>query len=101
MFEYWRRRDPITRLENYLIKAKKWLSPQEHKALLADVDAYLEREREIAVNSPMPPPESAEGGVYCENGCHDIKPKYGMPQSRGGRPPRPPKEKRESALHFK
>jgi len=101
MFEYWRRRDPITRLENYLIKAKKWLSPQEHKALLADVDAYLEREREIAVNSPMPPPESAEGGVYCENGCDDIKSKYGMPQSRGGRPRRPPKEKRESALHFK
>jgi len=101
MFEYWRRRDPITRLENYLINVKKWLSPQQHKALLADVDAYLEREREIAVNSPMPPPESAEGGVYCENGCHDIKPKYGTPQSRRGRPPRPPKEKRESALHFK
>ena len=101
MFEYWRRRDPITRFENYLINVKKWLSPQEHKALLAEVDAYLEQERDVAVNSPMPSPESAEGGVYCENGCHEIKPKYGMPQSRDGRAPRPPKEKRESALHFR
>jgi len=101
MLEYWRRRDPITRLENYLLNVKKWISPQEHKALLAEVDAYLEQERDVAVNSPMPLPESAEGGVYCENGCHDIKPKYGIPQTRVGRAPRPPKEKRESALHFK
>ena len=100
MFEYWRRRDPITRFENYLLNVKKWLSPQEHKALLADVDVYLEQEREIAVNSPMPSPETAEGGVYCENGCHEIKPKYGITQTRVGRA-RPPKEKRESALHFK
>jgi hypothetical protein len=28
----------------------------------------------------MPIPESAEGGVYCEEGCHEIKPKYGMPK---------------------
>ena len=101
MFEYWHRRDPITRFENYLMNVKKWLSPHEHKALLAEVDAYLEQEREFAVNSPMPPPESAEGGVYCENGCHEIKPKYGVPQTRIGRGRRPPKEKRESALHFR
>jgi TPP-dependent pyruvate/acetoin dehydrogenase alpha subunit len=101
MFDYWRRRDPITRFENYLINVKKWLSPQEQKALLDEVDAYLEQEREVAVNSPMPQPESAEGGVYCDGGCHEIKPKYGIPQTRAGRPPRPPKDKRESALHFK
>src|SRR5512146_1493848 len=80
MYEYWRRRDPIARFENYLLDVKKWLSPQEHKKLLAEVDAYLESEREIAVNSPMPTPESAEGGVYCEGDCHEIKPKYGMPK---------------------
>jgi TPP-dependent pyruvate/acetoin dehydrogenase alpha subunit len=101
MFDYWRRRDPITRFENYLINVKKWLSPQEQKALLAEVDAYLEQERDVAVNSPMPSPESAEGGVYCEDGCHEIKPKYGIPQTRSLRAPRPPKDKRESALHFK
>ena len=31
----------------------------------------IEAEREIAVNSPMPTPESAEGGVFCEDGCHE------------------------------
>jgi pyruvate dehydrogenase E1 component alpha subunit/2-oxoisovalerate dehydrogenase E1 component alpha subunit len=104
MFEYWRRRDPIARFENYLVNVKKWLSPQEHQKLIADVEAYLEKEREIAVNSPMPMPESAEGGVYCENGCHEIKPKYGIPKTDAGRSPRPPKtgqRKQEAAIHFK
>ena len=80
MFEYWRKRDPITRFENYLVKVKKWLSPAEHQKMIAELEAYLESERDAAVNSPMPPPESAEGGVYCEAGCHEIKPKYGLPQ---------------------
>jgi pyruvate dehydrogenase E1 component alpha subunit/2-oxoisovalerate dehydrogenase E1 component alpha subunit len=104
MFEYWRRRDPIARFENYLVNVKKWLSPQEHQKLISEVEEYLEKEREIAVNSPMPKPESAEGGVYCENGCHEIKPKYGMPKTDVGRAPRPPKagqRKEEAAIHFK
>ena len=44
----------------------------------------IEAEREIAMNSPMPTPESAEGGVFCEDGCHVIKPKYGMPKVKKG-----------------
>ena len=32
----------------------------------------------------MPTPESAEGGVFCEDGCHEIKPKYGMPKVKKG-----------------
>jgi pyruvate dehydrogenase E1 component alpha subunit/2-oxoisovalerate dehydrogenase E1 component alpha subunit len=99
MFEYWRRRDPITRFENYLLKVKKWLSPQEHKGLIADLDAYLESEREFAVNAPMPSAESAEGGVYCESGCHEIRPKYGLAAAPRGRAPRPAQQ--ESAIHFK
>ena len=100
MFEYWRKRDPITRFEDYLVHVTKWLSPQENKTLLAEVDAYLESEREIAVNSPMPKPESAEGGVYCEDGCHEIQPKYGMPKARLGQASRPAKQA-EPSLHFK
>ena len=100
VFEYWRKRDPISRFENYLIKVKKWLSPQEHKALLTEIDAYLEKEREIAVNSPMPTPESAEGGVYCEDGCHEIKPKYAIPKVRTQRSSAGRKTK-EAPLHFK
>ena len=48
------------------------------------MERELEAEREIAVNSPMPKPESAVGGVYCEDGCHEIKPKYSMPKVKKG-----------------
>jgi len=106
MFEYWRKRDPITRFENYLVNVKKWLSRQEHQELIAEVEAYLESEREVAVNSPMPAPETAEGGVYCDDGCHEIKPKYGIPKAGAGRAPRhpassPTRKRQEAAIHFK
>ncbi len=100
MFEYWRRRDPIARFENYLVKVKKWLTPQEHQKLISEIESYLEKEREFAVNSPMPSPESAEGGVYCEDGCHEIKPKYGMPKARL-RKSALQSSKQEKAIHFK
>jgi TPP-dependent pyruvate/acetoin dehydrogenase alpha subunit len=105
MFEYWRKRDPIARFEDYLVNVKRWLTPVEHQKLIADVESYLEDEREVAVNSPMPAPETAEGGVYCEEGCHEIKPKYGMPRVRAPRSPLSgksgPRKKDEAALHFK
>ncbi|MGA2356418.1 MAG: thiamine pyrophosphate-dependent dehydrogenase E1 component subunit alpha [Terriglobales bacterium] len=85
MFEYWKRRDPIARMENYLVTRKKWLTAKENDALVAGVEQELETERELAVNSPMPTPESAAGGVYCEDGCHEIKPKYAMPRTRGAK----------------
>jgi TPP-dependent pyruvate/acetoin dehydrogenase alpha subunit len=100
VFEYWRKRDPIRRFEDYLVNVKKWLSPQQHKDLLADVDTSLEQEREIAVNSPMPNPESAQGGVYCEKGCHEVNAKYGRPNVRSEKSG-PSKRTSESALHFK
>src|SRR5215475_2902072 len=84
MLEYWKKRDPIARFENYLVDTKKWLSAKENAALIMEVEAIIEAEREIAVNSPMPTPESAERGVYCEDGCHTIKPKYGMPKVKKG-----------------
>jgi TPP-dependent pyruvate/acetoin dehydrogenase alpha subunit len=84
LFDFWKRRDPIARFENYLVREKKWLSAKENADLIAEVEKIIEAEREIAVNSPMPTPESALGGVYCEDGCHAIKPKYGMPKVRKG-----------------
>jgi pyruvate dehydrogenase E1 component alpha subunit/2-oxoisovalerate dehydrogenase E1 component alpha subunit len=84
MVEFWKKRDPLTRFENYLVKDKKWLTPKENESLIAKVEEIIEAEREIAVNSPMPTPESAEGGVFCENGCHEIKPKYAMPKVKKG-----------------
>ncbi len=84
LFEYWRKRDPIARFENYLLNVKKWLTPNENKELIAQVDQQLEADRDFAVASPMPEPESAAGGVYCENGCHEIKPKYAVPKVMKG-----------------
>jgi TPP-dependent pyruvate/acetoin dehydrogenase alpha subunit len=85
LFEYWKKRDPIARLENYLVKTRKWLTADENQKLIAGVEQQLEADREFAVNSPMPTPESAAPGAYCENGCHQIKPKYAMPKVRGGK----------------
>src|SRR5437762_13389675 len=84
LFEYWRKRDPIARFENYLVNTKKWLTGTENEKLIADVDRELDADREFAVNSPMPEPESAAGGTYCENGCHEVKVKYGVPKAKKG-----------------
>jgi len=47
----------------------------------------------------MPEPESAAGGVYCEQGCHEIKPKYAMPKSRKGQVASPAGT--EAAVHLR
>jgi TPP-dependent pyruvate/acetoin dehydrogenase alpha subunit len=85
LFEYWKKRDPIARLENYLVKTKRWLTVDENQKLIAEVEQQLEADRELAVNSPMPAPESAALGAYCVDGCHEIKPRYAMPKARGGK----------------
>jgi TPP-dependent pyruvate/acetoin dehydrogenase alpha subunit len=84
LFEYWHKRDCIARFEDYLVKQKKWLTSQENAALISDVERVLDEDRDFAVSSPMPTPESAAGGVYCEGGCHDITPKYGVPKVKKG-----------------
>src|SRR5712664_1455246 len=99
LFEYWKKRDPISRLENYLVRAKKWLTDDDNLKLIADVEQQLEADREFAVNSPMPSPESAADGVYCEDGCHDIRPKYAMPKVRGGK--NAGLKSSEAAVHLK
>ncbi|MFZ1918462.1 MAG: thiamine pyrophosphate-dependent dehydrogenase E1 component subunit alpha [Terriglobales bacterium] len=102
LFEYWKQRDPIARLEDYLVSNKKWLTSAENKELSADVERQLEADREFAVNSPMPTPESAAGGVYCEDGCHEIKPKYAMPKPRPTSSRRPEGAKQTDApVHLK
>ena len=98
LFEYWRKRDPIARFEKHLL-SKKWLTPQENQQLISDVERELEADRDFAVASPMPAPESAAGGVYCDPGCHDIKPKYGMPAVRASKSG--VAAPREAAVHLK
>lgn len=98
LFEYWKRRDPMARLEDYLVKTKKWLTAEENEKLIADVERQLDADREFAVNSPMPEPKTAAGGVYCE-GCHEIRPKYAMPKVRSGKSAGP--KRSEAAVHLK
>jgi TPP-dependent pyruvate/acetoin dehydrogenase alpha subunit len=79
LFEYWQKRDPIARFENYLVNVKKWLTRESHDKLVAEVDAFLAQERADAEASPMPTPEEdrKHQGVYCTPECHEVKVKYG------------------------
>ena len=82
LFEDWQKRDPIARFENYLVKVKKWLTSAEDRALIDDVEKQLEADRNFAEASPLPAPEGAAGGVYCDGTCHEIKPKYGLKETK-------------------
>ena len=81
------------------MREKKWLSQKEHDQLIAGVDAELEADRDFAVASPLPSPESAAGGTYCQPGCHEIRPKYGMPKTKTGKAPAV--RRTEAAVHLK
>jgi TPP-dependent pyruvate/acetoin dehydrogenase alpha subunit len=74
MFEYWKARDPIARYEKYLTESGLW----DEKAK-AEIDTRIEREldedQKFAEESPLPAPETAEQGVYCE-GCHTVEPDW-------------------------
>ena len=100
LFEYWKKRDCISRFENYLLNVKKWLTADDNRKLIEDVDRELEADRNYAENSPMPTPESAAGGVYCDQGCHQVKPKYAMPKVHTPRSGSHPKQS-DAAVHLK
>ena len=71
MFDHWKSRDPLTLYEKYLTESKIW-----DAAAKSEIDARIERELDVeqkfAEDSPLPPPELAEEGVYCD-GCHKIE----------------------------
>jgi TPP-dependent pyruvate/acetoin dehydrogenase alpha subunit len=103
LFEYWRARDPIARFENYLVNEKRWLTTADNEKLIADVERELEADRDAAVASPMPDPETdkTHQGVYCDPSCHQIKPKYGevvaKPRATSAGAPK----QAEAAVHLK
>jgi TPP-dependent pyruvate/acetoin dehydrogenase alpha subunit len=79
MLDFWKARDPISRFEKYLTENKLWDAKQK-----SEVDARIEREldedQKFAEESPMPPPELAEQGVYCD-GCHTIEADWHRPKN--------------------
>jgi TPP-dependent pyruvate/acetoin dehydrogenase alpha subunit len=73
--EYWKRRDPIKRMEEYLI-GRGWMTAEEAKKIQADVDKLMEAERDFAEASPLPDPSEAGTDVYFDNAV-EIPVKYG------------------------
>jgi TPP-dependent pyruvate/acetoin dehydrogenase alpha subunit len=71
MFKYWEARDPIVRYERYLTENDVW-DAKRKAALDERIERELKEELEAAEGSPLPPPELAEQGVYCE-GCHTVE----------------------------
>jgi pyruvate dehydrogenase E1 component alpha subunit/2-oxoisovalerate dehydrogenase E1 component alpha subunit len=79
--EYWEKRDPITLYEKFLT-SEKILDAKGKKEIEDKIEALLEKDREFAENSPMPPPELVSEGVYCTgDDCHKIRPKWERPVS--------------------
>jgi TPP-dependent pyruvate/acetoin dehydrogenase alpha subunit len=77
--EFWEKRDPITLYERFLF-AEKLLDAKGKKEIEDKMTMLLEKEREFAENSPMPPPEFAATGVYCTgDDCHKIRPQWERP----------------------
>jgi TPP-dependent pyruvate/acetoin dehydrogenase alpha subunit len=78
MFDYWKARDPIARYEAYLTEHQLWDAKKK-----SEIDARIEREldedQKFAEESPMPLPEQAREGVYCE-GCHTIEAQWQRPK---------------------
>jgi TPP-dependent pyruvate/acetoin dehydrogenase alpha subunit len=77
--EFWEKRDPIALYESFLLK-EKLLDAKGKKEVEDKIANLLEKEREFAENSPMPPAETVATGVYCTgDDCHKIEPKWERP----------------------
>jgi TPP-dependent pyruvate/acetoin dehydrogenase alpha subunit len=79
MRAYWEARDPILLYEKFLT-SEKLLDQKSKKELEEKIEKLLSAERDFAENSPMPPAEFAEQGVYCTgDDCHKVAPKWQRP----------------------
>ena len=79
MRAYWEARDPISLYEKFL-SIEKLLDSRNKQEIEEKINTLLIKDREFAENSPMPPPELAETGVYCTgDDCHKIRAKWERP----------------------
>ena len=79
-FEYWKKRDPIARMEKYLLD-KRWLTEKQNHELIDEVQKQIDEDREFADASPYPDGATAGGRVFCDNGTA-IPFLYGKPKVR-------------------
>jgi len=77
-FEYWKHRDPIARLEKYLLE-HGWLTDKANKELIEAAQREIDTDREIADASPYPEGETAGERVFCDNSIK-IPFLYGRPK---------------------
>src|SRR5436305_1849041 len=77
-FEYWKKRDPILRMEKYLLD-KRWLTAQENNELIESVQKKIEEDREFADASPYPDGSTAGESVFCDQSV-EIPFLYGHPK---------------------
>src|SRR6266566_291512 len=72
-------RDPIALYERFL-SSEKLFDAGSKQEIEEKINTLLAKEREFAENSPMPPAELAETGVYCTgDDCHKIRAKWERP----------------------
>ncbi|HXC33675.1 MAG TPA: thiamine pyrophosphate-dependent dehydrogenase E1 component subunit alpha [Verrucomicrobiae bacterium] len=76
--EAWSGRDPLDRFEKLLTEKKLW-DAKIKKEIDERIAREIREDVEFAENSPLPPPESAEEGVYCE-GCHTVEAVWQRPK---------------------
>src|ERR1700746_1660366 len=75
----WEARDPILLYEKFLT-SEKLLDAKGKKEIDTKIETLLSKDRDFAENSPMPPPELAEKGVYCTgDDCHKIQARWERP----------------------
>jgi TPP-dependent pyruvate/acetoin dehydrogenase alpha subunit len=65
-FEYWTKRDPITRMEKFLL-GKGWLTEKSNRELIESVQRVIDEDREIAEASPYPEGSAAAERVLCDS----------------------------------
>jgi TPP-dependent pyruvate/acetoin dehydrogenase alpha subunit len=80
MFAYWKQRDPLDLYEKYLNENKLW-NEKQRKEIETRIDRELTEDLKFAEDSPFPPAELSEQGVYCEDGCHTIEADWKRPKS--------------------
>jgi TPP-dependent pyruvate/acetoin dehydrogenase alpha subunit len=73
LFEQWKQKDPIARLEKIML-AKRLLSQQQIEQLNAKVTQEVDDAVAYAESSPFPEAASAAEGVYCGPDCWWEKP---------------------------
>jgi hypothetical protein len=71
MLDYWKSRDPLERYENFLTVNNLWDAAKKAE-IDARIESELDADQAIAEEAPLPMPEEAAHGVYCE-GCHTVE----------------------------